>query len=96
MVNKYIQHNIYVEWLLLCIYVHSLQSIAKSLYIYGAEQMHSVGFVKSVLEAVFPEVEHLNHWRLRVVLNILKQYISGLITVYIHAAYSLDLIKHDI
>lgn len=52
-------------------YELSLQSVARSLCVYGARFMDDVGVVKCFLKTVLPGVEHLNHWRMRVLLHIL-------------------------
>lgn len=52
--------------------VCSLQSLARALVVYGYQHMHDVKVVECALNAVFSGVMHLNHWRLRVLLNILS------------------------
>ena len=54
-----------------CMYICILQNIAKVVLVYGARSMHSIGLVQAAYDAVFPAVNNLNNWRLRVVLNIL-------------------------
>lgn len=53
---------------------YSLQNIARSLSVYGARNLYEIKIVESALQSLFPGVENLNHWRLRVVINILFSY----------------------
>ena len=49
----------------------SLAGVARALSVYGYQYMCDVKVVECAMNAVFSGVIHLNHWRLRVVLNIL-------------------------